>query len=483
MQEVYGSLLNLIIAIAILTFYAKISDVKINKIAWVLLPLIYILYRILTSNWLNEIIRMIFSFVLLSIGIFIFEKRLLLTHSIVAFFTTQVLWLFSLLMSVITMLVIGNTNQPIPSIVGIMWVLTVFGGIFILDRYSKINLLVVGKLLENRLIRKIIGILSTVVITLYAFIHISDRLAAIEDNEVSWLVWSLAIIVALAIICLTIFIAKHFTTEKKRQQWLEDKNKQLEDDFGKVTSNYHNFKHVVPVLLNMHNKMMQGLDKFSKYNNLQMSEWIRNHNEQFKALSFDVSHDFIVDQVKNEIASLDIPSSRLQLIALLEKLMTNAQEQEVYLTISNQVLAWNSLNVADVTLLRLVGNIVDNAIKESCKILKAERGEVRLILTEIDGVFTFEVSDYADEFQLEILKRLGERKISTNGTGDGYSEIMVALNKSQASLIIKEWQNKNRFGKTISVIFDGCNMKLIESDYRQELLKQELVNSELELLL
>lgn len=303
---------------------------------------------------------------------------------------------------------------------------------------------------------------------------------------------------------LTIFTVKYLNSEKKHQQLLEAENTRLErehqaiqsqlaelniihttlkNDFGKVTSNYHNYKYVIPVLLNIVHKSIEELNQFGDYTNAEKSKWIRDYTEQFRVLSFDVSHDFIIEQVKSEIASLDIPANQLQLISLLEKLMTTAQQQEIYLLIDNQILAWDSVKISDTTLLRLMSNIVDNAIKESCKIPKEVRGEVRLTLIDTDGIFMFEVSDHANEFNLEILQKLGTRKNSTNGTGDGYSEIMAALNKSQASLIIKEWQKKNRFGKTISVIFDGYNMKLINSDYRQELLKQELIDSELEVLL
>ena len=503
MQEFHSSLINLIIALAILAIYVRVSSNKFRKCLIVILPIFYVAYRLLVVSWLNEPFRLLLSFLFFIVALMIFSKKFSLTWVGFAFFTTHILWLLSSLMSIITLLVIGTSNELVFGLVALIWPIVTFASFLLLDKQKKINLSAIGLLLGSSSVQKMFIIIGFLIMALYSFINFGANLDAAHYSSVSMLIWGLTLAVALAILFLTIFTVKHLNAEKRQQLLLEAENARLEqgqldvqnqlaeldsiyttlkNDFGKVTSHYHNYKYSIPVLLNMQQKLLEELNQFAKYTNAEKSEWIRNHTEQFKALTFDVSHDLIADQVKQEVASLDIPTNRIQLASLLEKLIMTAQNQEIYLSISNQILAWESVCVSDITLLRLISNIVDNAIKESCKIPKADRGEVRLTFTDADGIFAFEVSDYAHEFDLEILKKLGDRKNSTNGTGDGYCEIIAALNEVQASLIIKEWRKDERYGKTISVIFDNCNMKLIDSNYRHELLKHSLENTELEVM-
>jgi len=132
--------------------------------------------------------------------------------------------------------------------------------------------------------------------------------------------------------------------------------------------------------------------------------------------------------------------------------------------------------------LRLFGNLIDNAIKETDKIKEVESKQIMILFKNVDGYFSFETIDNAKEFKIEILKRIGERKNSINGTGNGYSEIIEILEKSDASLIIDEWYDGSEFGKKISVVFDDMKLFIINSSYRYNELADALVASKLKIL-
>lgn len=132
--------------------------------------------------------------------------------------------------------------------------------------------------------------------------------------------------------------------------------------------------------------------------------------------------------------------------------------------------------------MRLFGNLIDNAIKETDKIKEVESKQIMILFKNVDGYFSFETIDNAKEFKIEILKRIGERKNSINGTGNGYSEIIEILEKSDASLIIDEWYDGSEFGKKISVVFDDMKLFIINSSYRYNELADALVASKLKIL-
>lgn len=506
MNAIYGFLLNLIFSFALLKFYSLIRDESIEKKKICIIPIMYAIYRMSTVGMIDEPFRMLMSLAFFSILLVIFEKKVSLIILLVAFLMAYILELIALLIYVITALIFGFDMEARLGIgtgfLRLAFPAIIYSSIVLLDKYKKITLSAYSIFLESTLVRRIVLTIGVLVVMLYSFLNISSRLG-VDDFELSLVLLTVTVILALAIILLTIFIVRHLSFEREKQLRLEQENNRLaleheaiqsqlselenvytslREEFGVVTSNHHAYKHIVPVLMDMQQTFTSELDRFSEFSHTEKLTRIRDYADQIRMLSFQINNELAIDHIQSELEHLNISNDWQGLSALLRKLMQIALAKDVYLSIYNHIKSWEKLDIPQITFIRLLGNIADNAIKESCKIAPANRGEVKITLMEEEGYISFEVQDDADEFEISILKKLGERKNSTNGTGDGYAEIMQDLNDTEASFIIKEWKMSHMSGKIISVIFDGYNMKLIDSHYRFAVLQDELAGTELEIM-
>ena len=507
MQLTYGLLVNFIIAFAMLKFYSKLQDQEIRKSTLFIIPIAYTLYRVFTTDIAIDPFRLLLSPIFIVVMLAVFREKISWVFLITSFLLTQALWLIVYLVSAITLIpfiIFGvELNHIAALLIGVPWSIIIFYGVFLLDKRQKINLSAYGKLLEHSFVRKMVWTIGILIVILYSFIHISADLQPASDFETSVVILALFIAVIVIIVFLTIFNVIHLNNEKKKRDWLEAENVRLEQerlaiqnqlsdlsdvhdqlqiDFGDVTSNHHRYRYVVPVLMQMQRELIEDIQYFSDYGHEEKMTQIKNYTDQIRLLSFGITDDFVADHIKSDLEALNIPAERRKLVVLLEKLMNRAYDNEVYLAIYNHGNLWHELDVPDAIFLRLLSNLVDNAIKESRKVPPEDRGDVQLIFTDDDEYFAFEVRDFAPEFEISILENLGKRNNSTNGTGDGYFEIIQALDEVNASIAISEWRRNGKYGKSIMVTFDSYAMKFIDSHYREDLLVERLKESCLEVM-
>jgi len=514
MHLIYGLLVNFIIAFALLIFYSQFQKQKFEIFALLLIPAMYSAYRFLTTDIrIIDPVRLLLSPIFFAIAIIFFKKKLSWIFLITSFFVTQALWLLTFTLSAITIATFYLTiqiDEANPFFFVVPWLLIIYSGVFLLIKHQKINLWNYGKLLESPLIRKMIYLIGILIVTLYSFIHLTEYMEIGSDLVASVIIIGLIAIVITTTIFLTIFITKHLKKEQKqheedkRQRGLLEKENQrlkeeqsklqaqlseldqsyikLKEGFDNITSTHHQYRYVVPVLMGMQQKLIEEIQYFADYTHEEKMDRIKDFSDQINSLAVGITDDFVEDHIKDKMVSLKIPENYHQLVVLLEKLMQKAHSNEIYLSLYNQGSHWNELDVPDRILIRLLSNLVDNAIKESCKIPVEERGEVQIIFCDDDEYFAFEVRDFASEFDLSILENLGSRKNSTNGTGDGYAEIMEDLETLKASIMLKEWRRNNQCGKSIMITFDGYEMKWIDSHYRQDLLMEKLEGKPLKVM-
>ena len=501
MQPIYMLLSNFINVIIALTLYNQITKSNLKRATFCFLPPIYVAYRFLTLGVILDPFRTILSFLLLGILLLVFEKKTLWVSLLVVFAITYILSLFNLLLATITIVILNTHDEFVFLFIGLIYPLIVLLSILVLEKRDK-TLLHYSNFLESPLIRKIILIIGILVIALYSFVELSNSLR-IEDFRTSLAIWTAFVSIILIIMLLIIFGTSHLKNEQKAMRRLEEENEQviqehlivqkqlselnlvyteLQKDFGSLTSSHHNYKYLIPIVINMQHKLITELHTSAEQNHEEKVERLKNYTDSIRAFSFQLNDELISDHISSEISKLNISEDYFELKVLLETLMNKAQKCGIYLSTYNYSNAWNGVDDCKIIFLRLLSNLVDNAIKESYKLSEAERGEIKIIFKEEDGYFGFEVRDGAPEFELFVLKNIGTRKISTNGTGDGYAEIMMDLKKIKASFVLKEWQINNTYGKAISVIFDGYEMRLLDSHYRHELLKTELTKSEFEIM-
>lgn len=106
-------------------------------------------------------------------------------------------------------------------------------------------------------------------------------------------------------------------------------------------------------------------------------------------------------------------------------------------------------------LLQLIGDLYRNA----CKVVrKRKEGGHILICFGYNGEGFYEISVYDNgmPFPRYVLEHLGERGITTDGTGHGMADIFAVLKKGHGSFALEQTLPENSiFTKGIRIIFDG----------------------------
>lgn len=493
MHILYRLFLNFAIALFMTNLYLKIRNSHHKNFTIATISICYAIIRLSISDYLPEPLSIISSFLFFFLALSIVKKKVVISNLIVVFMISYTLWLCSALLSVIIIFVVGTTNESWFMIISALSLTTTLGTAFRFLSRPKFNLYLYGAIIEDALIQKMIWVICSLIIILYSTVNISATLDFALDPSFSIFVWFFFTTVIATIILLTFFIVKHLDSEMKKQRSLTFEKTDIQNrlselsldhdvlqkDLGKVTSDYHNFKYVIPVLMNMQQKLIEDIGEAAANKDHEKIQRIKEYTSQVQSLSAAINNDLNRDKIKIIVESLEIPNPNAQVNALLEQLLITAEERHVYLSIYNNTSTWPE-QTAD--LLRLISNIVDNALKESQKIAKEKRGEVRLEFSEQEGYFVFTVMDSANEFDLNVLKKLGKRKNSINNTGDGYFEIMTALRAYGASFIITEWQQNNKKKKIIKVSLDECSMRIIDSSCRSEQLHSALSETEFEII-
>ena len=195
--------------------------------------------------------------------------------------------------------------------------------------------------------------------------------------------------------------------------------------------------------------------------------------EQLKKSLLDVNEEVAVMSDLSIIESLLIPKTYDGLSALLCSYLGESRNFGVKFYVKNDVIDWEVIEIADAELYPLVGNLINNALKELKKIRSSKKA-INVSFSNDNRTFCVTVQDNAGEFPIEILKKLGERGNSTNNTGDGYPEIFKALSKYDASYNLSEYTLNGEKRKFISVTFDGLSHRTISSNYRFNELEKKL---------
>jgi len=506
MNVIYPIFREWLISLSVLYYYGKASKQKMQESVYIIVPFTVSLTAYVVNNHFSTFTRIFISFLLLSLALLAFQKKIMWIYLVLSFSFNYFLFLVAVLVSMFVLVVSGldYENEFLVKIITSLLLVSTFAFIPVLERNKKINIQGYTQYLNQPFVRKIMGVVGILIFMLLAFINISASLEVVNVIEFFWFMLILGVLILVAVAFLVIFIVKHLNSEKKQRNLLEEENERvnqeynfmqmqmqelnqiyadLKKDFGDVTSTHHSYRYIIPVLINMQYRLLENMNKFSDFSYNEKSVWIHDYTNEIKTLLTEIDVEMADDVVKATIKSLNIPEKWSQLHTLLEKLYQKADEHGVYLSVNNYSKNWNNLIVSGISFIRLFSNIVDNAIKETSKLPKEERAEIRIVFKDDEtGNLAFEVFDGADEFSITILKKLGMRKNSTNRTGDGYAEIINDLEKTKASFLLLEWYRNNKFGKSITITFDNYECKIIDSFYRSQLLTEVFKNSEFEII-
>ena len=328
--------------------------------------------------------------------------------------------------------------------------------------------------LEENEARKTVFIISALILLLYGGIHnITDFVSEDPENPLFDVIFIILgfiffIVVAALIHLIRYLIIKHrqMLEARRREAQLKTKQKELSKMIQGLIREGHKHRDVVPSFVAAHEAMAEQLQKLIGGNKNVGLKQLESYVEVVKNFSSEMSEELVDMEIGSEISALKLPSAWIGFERRLEEIGRKARAAGVYLTIWNQAGNWDDLKVEMIDFIRLVGNLVNNAIRESTKVSVGSRQVNLDFLRDEDGYFIVSVRDFAKPFEVDVLKHLGEKGNSTNESGYGYFEVFEILAKTGASFFMEEKQLSENYAKTISICFNGSRFRVIYSDYR-----------------
>jgi len=508
-----------LIAFSIIFTYQKIQkDFVLNKsfLNFIFILLTFNIFVVIALS-IPVLLRIVLSYLISCILVKTTTKKLSIPTLTIAYTFSYLIYTFSFLSTAIIIIRIGLSYDDLIwlNLIIILSLIISFSIPPFLNKHNKINITSLSILLEDKQTKSMLIAVTILFIILFAFMEFSAHIEAASNLYFSWLVILFSASILIAILVLIFLLLKHLHAEKRTHDKLSgdiqtlstektklqaentrlcDENQKIQDqlnemletyskleqDYGDVTSTHHSYRYIVPVLLNMQNKLISQLSNYVSFTTKERAVWIEAYTDEFKQLIAEVKVDMANDYNNTIVTSLRIPDDWESLSSLIHLLLNKSKEANVMISFYSFIRNWDDLNVPKVVFHRLLSNIADNAIKEAAKRFD---GEVVIDFKQAkDGCISFEISDNADEFDINILKNLGQRKSSTNGTGDGYAEILEDLEIHQASFYLEEWLDEKIKRKKIIITFDGDNNKFLYSHYREAYLTAELKHLDFDFL-
>ena len=337
---------------------------------------------------------------------------------------------------------------------------------------------------EEKGIKSGVWAIAAMTLILYSGIITFANIVDDKNHLMFWPTFGFLLIAFVSLIVGITAFAKHLIDIRLKKNELEQekqKNQKVVAKLEKLEANLHKEKSKKSVVSMAYKGLLNEVPSLIGKNDSAQIKKINNYIQTINEFAPELTKEPSIDTKDIHIRTLKIPDRWTDLKLLLVNKMTLAEEKGISMLVNNEVENWDLIPISKKDFACLIGNLLDNAIKETAKKVSGHK-EVNLQLYDENNQFTIDVTDSAHEFKLDILKNLGVRGNSTNGTGHGYVEILEIIHQTGASLLIREWDLLFSSGKSIGIVFDGMGEISIESHYRREMLINELEDSVLEVV-
>lgn len=175
-----------------------------------------------------------------------------------------------------------------------------------------------------------------------------------------------------------------------------------------------------------------------------------------------------MDKTKRESASIKTfeTTGSYVLDEQLRKYLEEAAEQGFCLDVMvrasmKEILAEDEIDFY--SLLQVIGDLYRNAYRA---VLKSETpGRILICFGyNAEGYYEISIHDNGIPFPEYVLQHLGERGVTTGGTGHGMADVFEVLERNQISFVLNQDGDSNSmFTKSICIIFDGQTNKKIKN--------------------
>lgn len=277
-----------------------------------------------------------------------------------------------------------------------------------------------------------------IVILLSTLFIVSHSIVLIPYNQEKWEIHLYAFIIA--IITTTILLIWVFNDLKYRKE-LEAKTKHIND----LVRGAHRYKEIIPAVSRELRKLAQEMG-----------------GEVSSELSIAIEE---VDQLWNMTARQDreerkkAPNLNQTGLPLLDGQLEQEWREADAAGVSFECVAISPVGelaerVELFHLMQLVGDLFRNALR-AIQRSGGENGRILLFLGKRREGYEIKMRDTGAPFPKEVLERLGERGLTTGGTGHGMADMLETLARYRASLEIQEEMETTAFTKTVSLLFDN----------------------------
>lgn len=471
----YVVLIRLIEGFFICKFYHKmLGEVVLSKYWLFGIAVGYGLHFNFTLNVIPEPLRMLGGSSILVAYILVLKIKISILALMLSVFTTFVVRILIILFVGALTYLFGIENAMIFNVV--FYSPTAIILFFEIERKLK-NC---TQLLKSIDVKIIIYSLFAVVLTVYGYV----RVQMYNLGPITLITLIGVILISISFLSYALWMnlnKRRADTEKKellrlkdelldRSENLESTVSKLEKENQEMVSKWHSIKEVVRAndlaFMKLESEISKGL---GSEGTMQRIKRMSMYNKELKVeISFEKSAE--------ELDILNIPADWERLALSIVGVTAKAKSENIHFSVDNKIEKWNEIEISENNLIKLLGNLLSNGIKELKK-SDIERRTLRLSLHQEEGVFAIEVFDNAHEFSIDVLRKLGERGNSTNGTGDGFYEIFEILKNHHASFEIKEIIDMKR----IQILFDGQSEYSIYSSYRVDVLCNELLGGNIEI--
>ena len=455
MELVYRAASNITFCIVVLLAYQKIlSDCRLKGSSFVYLPLSFATYMFLMP--MGEPFRTIGSILLLGALLRARKEKVNLAALALAFLFGYFLWGLSLLIATpIGMALFGTFDESF------FFILFAIELLVYLVSYQPMKKTKNGMPhIDDTEVKSIVFLSLGITLSIWG-IHFLTYQSILVSNPP--LMLAAYIVLISVILGCGVFIIHH---AKRHREGLEaeEQNKSLKEL-------QHKYRTVVPAIGAFSSEVLERMADTTS---------LEQMKEQLSTLSkmvAEISEEFAVDDIGIVANSFLLPKEWHALQLTVRQALIECGRKEIDAFVKNRSKQWKKLSFSKTKFVRLVGNLLHNALRELDKSESDDKQILIQFLDEEDGAFAFELLDTAPAFPLAILTRLGQRGNSTNGSGNGYAEIFEFLEESKASFIITEWQALGCHSKTVGVVFDGKGRRIIRTAWRYDELKAALDNT------
>lgn len=423
-----------------------------EKIYWLFgTAIIFSVYMTIAQMLIPEPIRAMLGILILGYSLWLWQKATLWAALVLAFVSGYAAWIGSISLSTIFILLLFGDTQHIAE--PFIMLLVQFGFYFTLYKFSPFKRgFPIIKLVE---VKAIIFQVTGIILAIFGWYHIT----ATRFDEVSPMTLRLSL-AALGIAIVTLVFFTIVSTIRVREKLHADKKqKLLVSENRDLMRLQHKYRDIVPALV-----ALKDNERFTRL---------------AEQLSMELSEELALDDLVDSYCGFALPDEWMLLKKQIVKVLKECEQKDYSAFAKNAAKTWEQVNIAQIKLMRLVGNLMKNAMRE---LDKTDTDYKRLEVSFFDngGNFSVAVSDTAHEFPIEVLARLGQIGNSTNDSGFGYAEIIEFLFDSGASLVITERIEDEQSEKMVGVVFDGKARIIVQTAYRYDELKTALAGSGVE---